>query len=64
MSQDAGRDDVLVPTAVWRPGAGATLAGSGGHGGGGVVGGSGQAAEPPLPPPAPLVDSVGDIAGL
>ncbi|MFB4289806.1 tyrosine-type recombinase/integrase [Nonomuraea sp. ATR24] len=58
------RDDVLVPTAVWRPGAGATLADAGGRGGGGVVGGVDQAAEPPLPPPAPLVDSVGDIAGL
>ncbi|MEV0169440.1 site-specific integrase, partial [Nonomuraea fuscirosea] len=67
-------DDVLVPTAVWRPGTSAqgpstpTLAGSGGHGGrhggGGAVGAFGQQAEPPLPPPAPLVDSVGDIAGL
>ncbi|PRX46810.1 site-specific recombinase XerD [Nonomuraea fuscirosea] len=63
-------DDVLIPTAVWHSGTGAqgpstaTLAGSGRHGGGGAVGAFGQRAEPPLPPPAPLVDSVGDIAGL
>ncbi|MFB4271438.1 hypothetical protein [Nonomuraea sp. GTA35] len=61
-------DDVLVPAAVWHPGANtqapstATLAGSGAHGGGGAAGAFGQAGEPP--PPAPLVDSVGDIAGL
>ncbi|MFB4271619.1 hypothetical protein [Nonomuraea sp. GTA35] len=45
-------------------GHGRARAGTGGHGGGGVVGRFGQTGEPPLPPPRPLVDSVGDIAGL
>lgn len=59
--------DVLVPTAVWRPGAAtprqpvaSALAGSGEASPAAIRG----TTEPPLPPPRPLVNSVGDIAGL
>ncbi|MEU6718266.1 tyrosine-type recombinase/integrase [Nonomuraea sp. NPDC046802] len=46
-------------------GAPATQAGSGGRGSGGADGVVGQQSPmPSLPPPRPLVDSVGDIAGL
>ncbi|NUP40914.1 MAG: tyrosine-type recombinase/integrase [Streptomyces sp.] len=67
----AGQQDVLVPTTVWRPGAStvhptaaATTAAGSGRYGGATIDPFGRTTEPPLPPPSPLVASVGDIAGL